>query len=645
MTMTSTLRDQALSYSARGWSVFPVCTPIPQKEHWCLQHGDHRAENARRLKNGAQPLADPGKHPLVNWRQFQDRLSTTGEITSWWKKWPDANIGVVTGAVSGVVVLDADGFDAYTAVLSHEGSPDTPTALTGKPSGYHWYFEHPGKPVRNFAGHRGVPGLDFRGDGGYAVLPPSLHRAGINYRWQDNSDFLVPAPLPAWLLDLLLAGPSTGATPDELSHDTGQHLDLEAILNGISEGTRDDTIWRLASRLRGDNVTLDLAQFIIRQVARACSPPFDEAIALEKVTRAYREFTPNIVLGGTRHDDDPGEQDEPFTPYPIMDFLAKQLPRLEWLVPGYLQEQGIAFCYGNSGTLKTYILTDLALSLAAGIPFLGQFQTRQTRVLVIQQDTPEALYQQAYLRPMVEGRQLSAGDLDGNMFVATDASVFRLDLADRVKALEVWIEQYRPGWIMLDAFYLMHSTDGLTMKDLVPVMAVLRRLRREYGCGFGVVDHDRKSSTTHDTTGDPIDDLYGGRAKGAASEALWQTLRVKGEPACTYLHVRKLRGALLPEPVRLRLQDGVVRIDGTSADTLAGASKDLHEWLLREGGSRSKKQMQRGVNLAERTVHQAVGDLFTRGLIRQTGKAGRELMWMGLNAVAPEPGTVGQTSE
>jgi len=73
--VTSTL-DAALGYLARGWSVIPV-----------------------------QPR---GKRPLVPWLEFQERLPSTHEVQDWWARWPDANVAVVTGALSGVVVLDVD---------------------------------------------------------------------------------------------------------------------------------------------------------------------------------------------------------------------------------------------------------------------------------------------------------------------------------------------------------------------------------------------------------------------------------------------------------------------------------------------------------------------------------------------------------
>ena len=49
------------------------------------------------------------KRPLVKWEEFQKRRPTEEEVESWWTRWPDANIAIVTGRISGLVVVDADG--------------------------------------------------------------------------------------------------------------------------------------------------------------------------------------------------------------------------------------------------------------------------------------------------------------------------------------------------------------------------------------------------------------------------------------------------------------------------------------------------------------------------------------------------------
>lgn len=264
--------EYALGYWMDFKPVFPICTPTGPGR--CIQHGACRSA---------------GKTPLAPWLKYQTELPSADELDIWWnKRWPEANIGMATGHLSGVVVLDLDGTEARKEALRRGISP-SPTIFTGKVGGTHIWLRDPGPgaELRNFA--RKLPGIDFRGEGGYVVLPPSRHESGRQYRWADGTVSLPLSDIPAWLL-ALFSGP--GEAPD----GTLGHVNLDLILDGIPEGQRDDTIYRYACKLRGDDVPRDYAEMLVRQAARSCRPPFDESAAVEKVQRAYREFAPTPVL-------------------------------------------------------------------------------------------------------------------------------------------------------------------------------------------------------------------------------------------------------------------------------------------------------------------------------------------------------------
>ncbi len=143
------------------------------------------------------PLRARDKRPARAWEEFQKRVVTDPEIASW--QWP--NIGIVTGAVSGVIVLDVDSADGE-AELTRNGVPETPCAKTS--NGRHLYFKHPGGTVSNFV--KRLPGLDLRGDGGYVVAPPSTHPSGAVYSWLVSPEDMPFADSPQWLIDLIEEG-------------------------------------------------------------------------------------------------------------------------------------------------------------------------------------------------------------------------------------------------------------------------------------------------------------------------------------------------------------------------------------------------------------------------------------------------------
>jgi hypothetical protein len=221
---------------------------------------------------------------MVPWEAYQRRAPTEAEVRTWWRKWPEANIGMVTGEISRRVALDVEGAEAREAALRRGGLEQAPLVWTGKPGGAHFHLQHPGHPVPNFV--RGLPETDFRGDGGYVLLPPSLHASGARYRWAAGSDTREPPPVPEWLIGLLDGR-------GRLDSSEREPLDLGKILDGVPEGERDAVLYSFACKMRGDNVPRQYAELTIRQAARACRPPFDEDLAVEKVVRAYGTFLPN----------------------------------------------------------------------------------------------------------------------------------------------------------------------------------------------------------------------------------------------------------------------------------------------------------------------------------------------------------------
>jgi len=178
---------------------------MTQKRAKARADGAHLKAAIGYLKRGwpIVAVAPRAKRPIVKWEPFQHQLPTEEQVRGWFTRWPDANLSVVTGEVSGLVVLDVDprhgGEESLAALEARHGKlPQTVESVTGG-GGRHLYFAHPGHEVRNRAGI--MPGIDLRADGGTIVLPPSVHASGKQYRWKrGHSPGDRPlAPLPIWL--------------------------------------------------------------------------------------------------------------------------------------------------------------------------------------------------------------------------------------------------------------------------------------------------------------------------------------------------------------------------------------------------------------------------------------------------------------
>src|SRR5262245_2671643 len=96
------------------------------------------------------PIEPRGKRPRIVWSRYQATRPTLDAIGAWWAKCPDANVGIVTGKLSGLVVVDLDSLAAVQEFVRRcEGSWVTPMVRTAH--GLHMYFKHPGFPVPNRA--------------------------------------------------------------------------------------------------------------------------------------------------------------------------------------------------------------------------------------------------------------------------------------------------------------------------------------------------------------------------------------------------------------------------------------------------------------------------------------------------------------
>jgi hypothetical protein len=199
------LGDEALRYAELGIRVFPLA--------W-YGHED---------KVAGTPLAKWGTHATTD----------TAQIRRWWRKWPNAGIGLACGDELGpgryLFVLDLDrhdpnedGIEALAELEAEHGPlPDGPRVLTAG-DGNHIYLTAP-YPITNSTGS--LPkGIDVRGVGGYVVLPPSSHKSGGRHQWEHGHELGdLPIPeAPEWLLEILV-GPAVDESPLERSETRADH--------------------------------------------------------------------------------------------------------------------------------------------------------------------------------------------------------------------------------------------------------------------------------------------------------------------------------------------------------------------------------------------------------------------------------------
>jgi hypothetical protein len=231
--------DHALKFASRGWHVFPV--------------------QAR------------GKHPLTQ-TGFREATDDPGQIARWWEKWRTANIGIACGA-SQIVVVDVDlphGPESIRALDVH--LPATLTQRTGS-GGTQFFYKAPAWPLHNTAGRLpGVGkllGVDLRADGGYVVVPPSIHPSGNAYEWVHN---VWPEPCPDWLREAEKPRPAPEPYPKRVG-------------DAYADAALDGECRKVQYALSGNrNNTLNEAAFALGQLI--ASGVLDETTVRERLTTA-----------------------------------------------------------------------------------------------------------------------------------------------------------------------------------------------------------------------------------------------------------------------------------------------------------------------------------------------------------------------
>ncbi|MFN7130778.1 MAG: VapE domain-containing protein, partial [Myxococcales bacterium] len=244
----------------------------------------------------AEACKRAGKHPSTK-NGLIDGTTDPDQIFRWWAERPTANVGIVTGAESGLVVLDVDpksGGDVTLAELEiqHGRLPDTVEAVTGS-RGRHILFRHPGVPVKSSVADLG-PGLDTRADGGYIVAAPSMHASGNTYEWEASGEpgLVELAELPTWVLAALAPKQAAPAPAGTVSPESALRRARAwlSVRDPAVEGQGGDrhTFLTAANLVNDFGLAADEAWSLLLDWNARCVPPWSERELRAKLDSALR---------------------------------------------------------------------------------------------------------------------------------------------------------------------------------------------------------------------------------------------------------------------------------------------------------------------------------------------------------------------
>lgn len=484
----------AREYVGRGWSVLPV-----------------RPEEKRPY--------------MSNWLQYNRIRASRDMVDGWFSSLTNAGVGMVTGRISGVVVLDVEHDCPIDIGDILRKYPTELYSRTGS-GGYHLFYQYPYNVSRVANRVRIFEGADLRADGGFIVLPPTLHACGNRYEWVRVGPM---GKFPQELMDLQSSPRS----------QQGEGWITEA-LRGVTEGGRNDTCARLAGYFFKKGMSADIVEALLIEWNERNDPPMpmsEVRTTVKSIERSCsdvgRQFT-SVQFEDDRSESGGSKSRPPsFDVMRMVDYVKGYGGGgVHWLVDDWLPDASITFLVSPPESYKTWMLLDLAVSVSAGVPFLGRYRVNNPgpTMIIQQEDSHAGLTDRLAL--IVEQKTGSMEDIDGDEWripVMPDLPIYvhpsrmlRFDDERVLGEMEKQIEAIRPRVVLIDPLYSTTSSVDGYMADLANQMMVLKTWRDRYGCSFLIAHHSRKNIDPDSTA---REDSWGSQFLNAFLEAGWQIRR------------------------------------------------------------------------------------------------------------------------
>ena len=467
-------------------------------------------------------------YPGFKWAEFNDRKPTIKEVRQWWKMYPEANIAIITGKISGIVAVDIDIKSGGDFNEVYEMSPTELISQTGT-GGYHLIYTYPknGLPIKN----KVTPGVDLRADRGYIVAPPSLHENGKEYRWIRTGEM---TEFNIYHFPMF----HTSQT-----NDPSNNKWVSDLLRGVDGGSRNASCAKLAGYYAGKAIPKDICMILMQEWNKQNDPPMSTYEVTQTVDSVYRTVK-SLGFQKSIPEASP-DLSKDFDLLGLENYMVKYgTASINWDIDEWLPSETIAFMVSPPGTYKTWLLLDLAVSIAGGVPFLGHYPVNnQGSVVIVQQEDFHG--QLAERVATIINSRFKMIDENGNVTLPPKLPIYfhterRLKFNDPIVMAEFEEKMYKlkPKLVIIDPLYSATTTDDY-MSKTAETMFPLKRMRDNIGCTFLLAHHTKKGMEGNQREG-----LWGSQFLNAFLETGWQIRKTDNPATITMLRHFKVRGAM-----------------------------------------------------------------------------------------------------
>ena len=396
------------------------------------------------------PVKD--KRPLISWQKYQQEKATTEEVDSWLQRFNDFDIGIVTGPISGIFVLDVDGEEGK-ATLKSMGVELPPTWTTKTlHDGLHYYFQWnevlSNLPTSKF---NILNKVDIRGRGGYVV----------SYPWIEGlSPADVPlAPIPEWLMKLV-----NKPKQEESINKSGW---ITETLNSLEEGQRHAAFAKIIGRFNRDGLAKEDIYTLLVPHADACG--LDKAELLNQVTKMCKLYADQAV--------------KPMSGLTAKQLLSSAKVKIPWLVEGLFPKEGVGILAGHAKIGKSWLTLDLAITASYGGLWLNKFQVQPGHVLYVDEESSQDMLSSRFLKLL-------------NHKGLTDAKIqfhikegFNFSVQQKIDELRHVMNLLHPTLVIFDSLNRVHKAEENSASQMAEVFRRVSALSKEFGCFILFTDH------------------------------------------------------------------------------------------------------------------------------------------------------------
>jgi hypothetical protein len=436
---TKNLINEALKYERLGFSVIPL----------------------------GEISKDSEGHKTIDfmggWKKYQTTRATPEEIN----KWTCKNIGLVTGKISGIFVLDADsykkGYDP--AFVKSLGIPRTPYQKTAS-GGIQIFLKYPeGIEIKNAVciGKKDS-GIDIRANGGVVICSPSVTSYGL-YEWEISPFETELAEIPPKLLELLTARNEPSSDLIGLEEGEGRNNAMTSFVGKMMATTPADKwetdVWKSVLEI---NATFEppLHPAELRKIYNSVEK-MEQSKQPKSIVRNAMPYLPAIS-----HEE----------------LMAKVFPPARFAVAPFFEMGTLNMVSAPPNQWKSWLLLLFAHNIALGTPVFGKFSTEKSNVIIVNEEDSERSIQDRLRVLGIDGR-----DLPIYYHISRGSK-----LDDRfVKKLITEAQEKNAGVIMFDSLRAIHNEEENDSTAMQSVMDLLKQITRE-GITVIFTHHNRKKS-------------------------------------------------------------------------------------------------------------------------------------------------------